>query len=76
MKVNPIKGHVQLSCNVQRTFLLIMYKLHKVVSEQLLGITFCSKLKFEGHHSKVCNIVNKKRNALHRIANHMSPDFH
>ena len=40
----------------------------------MLGITFDSKLKFEEHISKICNIVNKRLNALQRIANRMSLD--
>ena len=35
------------------------------LSEKLLGISFDSELKFEEHISKICNIVNKKFNALH-----------
>ena len=31
-----------------------------------------SELKFEEHINKTCNIVNKKLNALHRIASHTS----
>ena len=37
-------------------------------------MTFDSELKFEEHTSKICNVVNKKLNALYRIANHMSLD--
>ena len=33
-----------------------------------------SELKFEEHINKICNIVNKKLNALHRIGSHMSLD--
>ena len=33
-----------------------------------------SELKFEEHISKICNVVNKKPNALHRIGSHMSLD--
>ena len=33
-----------------------------------------SELKFEEHINKTCNIVNKKLNALHRIASHTSLD--
>ena len=31
-------------------------------------------MKFEEHFSKIRNIVNKKRNAFHRIVNYMSLD--
>ena len=41
-------------------------------SEKLLGITLDSELKFEEHINKICNIVNKKLNVLHRIGSHMS----
>ena len=40
--------------------------------KKLLGKILDSELKFEEHTNKTCNIVNKKLNALHRIANHMS----
>ena len=33
-----------------------------------------SELKFEEHISKICNIVKKKLNVLHRIGSHMSLD--
>ena len=41
-------------------------------SEKLLGITLDSELKFEEHVNKICNIVNKKLNAPHRIGSHIS----
>ena len=41
---------------------------------ELLGLTSNSEVKFEEHISKMSNIVNKKLDALHRIANHMSLD--
>ena len=40
----------------------------------MFGITFDSELKFEEHISKICNIVNKRFNALQRIPNRMSLD--
>ena len=43
-------------------------------SEKLLGITLDSELKFEERMNKICNIVNKKLNALLRIGSHMSLD--
>ena len=43
-------------------------------SEKLLGITLDSELTFEEHIIKICNIVNKKLNALHRIRSNMSLD--
>ena len=33
-----------------------------------------SELKFEEHINKICNIINKKQNALHCIGSHMSLD--
>ena len=33
-----------------------------------------SELKFEEQINKICNIVNKKLNALHRLGSHMSLD--
>ena len=42
------------------------------LSEKLLSITLDSELKFEGHINKICNIVNRKLNALHCITNHIS----
>ena len=44
------------------------------LGEKLPGITFDSELKFKENISKICNIVNKKLNVLHSIANHMSLD--
>ena len=45
-----------------------------IPTEKLLGITLDSELKFEEHIDKICNIVNKKLNAIHRIGSHMSLD--
>ena len=44
------------------------------LSKKLHGITSDSEWKFEEHISKICNIVNKKLNALDRIANHINLD--
>ena len=41
-------------------------------SEKLLGITLDSELKFEKFINKICNIVNKRLNVIHRIGSHMS----
>ena len=43
-------------------------------SETFYFPTLDSGLKFEEHINKVCNIVNKKLNALHRIGSHMRLD--
>ena len=74
MKANLGKNHVLLSSNILREVPFDNVQITSSLSEKLLGITFDSELKFEGHISKICNIVNKKFNALHRIANHMSLD--
>ena len=44
------------------------------LSGKLLEITLDSGLKFEERINKICNIDNKKRNALHSFANHVSLD--
>ena len=74
MKANLGKNHVLLSSNILREVPFDNVQITSSLSEKLLGITFDLELKFEGHISKICNIVNKKFNALHRIANHMSLD--
>ena len=73
-KAAPGKRHVILSSNTEREIPLDNTSIASSVSEKLLGITLNSELKFEGHINKVCNIVNKKLNALHRIASHTSLD--
>ena len=50
-----------------------MHQLHQVEGK-LLEITLDSELKFEEHFNKICNIVNKKLNAVHRIGSHMNLD--
>ena len=74
MKANPGKSHALLSSNIQRFVPFDNVPVTSSLSEKLIGITFDSELKFEEHISKICNIVNKKLNALHRTANHMSLD--
>ena len=74
MKANPGKSHVLLSSNIQRVVPFDNVEITSSLSQKLLGITFDSELKFEEHISKICNIVNKKLNAVHRIVNHMSLD--
>ena len=66
--------HVILSLNTQREIRFANASIASSPSEKLLGITLDSELKFEEHVNKICNIVNKKLNALHRIGNHMSLD--
>ena len=74
MKANPEKCHVVLSSNTQRKIRFANASIASSPSEKLLGITLDSELKFEEHVNKICNIVNKKLNALHRIGSHMSLD--
>ena len=74
MKANPGKSHVLLSSNIQRVVPFDYVQITSILSEKLLGITFDLELKFEEHISKVCNVVNKKLNALHSITNHISLD--
>ena len=71
MKANPEKCHVILSSNTQREIHFANTSIASSPSEKLLGITLESELKFEEHVIKVCNIVNKKLNALCRILSHM-----
>ena len=74
MKANPGKSHVRLSSNIQRVVSFDNVQITSNLCEKLLGITFDSESKFKEHISKICNIVNKKLNALHRIANRLSLD--
>ena len=60
MKANPGKCHVILSSNIQREIYFDNTSIALSLSEKLLGITLYSKLKFEEHINKICNIVNKK----------------
>ena len=71
MKVNPGKCHVILSSNTQREICFINTLIASNLSEKLLGIILDSELKFEEHINKICNIVHKKLNALHRTGSHM-----
>ena len=74
MKANPEKFHVILSSNTQREIGFANASIASSPSEKLFGITLDSELKFEDHINKICNTVNKKVNALHRIESHMSLD--
>ena len=67
MKANYRKCHVILSSYIQKEIRLVNTSIVSSLSKRLLGITFDSELKFEEHISKICNIVNKKLNALHHI---------
>ena len=74
MKANPEKCHVMLSQNPQREIRFVNASIASSPSENLLGITLESELKFEEHINKICIIVNKKLNALHRNGFHISLD--
>ena len=67
MKADPRKCHFILSSNKQKEFRFLNTSIVSSLSKKLLGITFDSELKFEEHINKICNIVNKKLNALHHI---------
>ena len=71
MKANPGKCHVILSSITQREIRFANTSIASSPCEKLLGITLDSELKFEEHINKICNIVNKKLNGLHRIRSHM-----
>ena len=74
MKVNPGKCHVILSSNTQREIRFANASIASIPIEKLLGIILDSELNFEEHVNKICNIINKKVNALHHIGSHMSLD--
>ena len=74
MKANLEKRHVILSSNTQRKIRFANASIASSPSEKLLEITLDSELKFEEHINKICNIVIKKLNALHRIRSHMGLD--
>ena len=74
MKANPEKCHVILSSNTQREIRFANASIASCPSKKSHRITLDSELKFEKHINKICNIVNKKLNALHRIRSHMSLD--
>lgn len=71
MKANPWKIHVLLNSNIERLVPFANVQVTPSLSKNLVGIALDSRLKFEDHISKTCNI-NKKLNAVHRIVNHMS----
>ena len=66
------KSQVILSSNTQRVIRFDNASITSSLSVKLLGITFDSDLKFEEQVNKICNIVHKKLNALHRIASYIS----
>lgn len=74
MKTNLEKYQVLLSSNIQRFVPFDNAEITSSLSEKLLGITFFLELKLEEHISKISIVTDKKRNALHRFTNQMSPD--
>ena len=68
------KCRVWLTSNTQTVVTFYKMALVSSINEKLIGITFDLELRFEDHISKTCNIVNKKLNTLHCIANHISLD--
>ena len=74
MKANPERCHVILISNTPREILFANASIESSAREKLLGITLDSELQFEEHVNKICNIINKKLNALYRIGSHMSLD--
>lgn len=68
------KCRVWLTSNTQTVVTFYKMAIISSINEKLIGITFDLELRFEDHISKTCNIVNKKLNALHCIANHISLD--
>ena len=73
MNVNP-GSNVLLGSSIKRVVPFDNVGITSRLMKKLLKMTFDSELKFEEHTSKICNVVNKKLNALYRIANHMSLD--
>ena len=74
MQANPGKCHVILSSNTQREMQFWNASFVSSLRKKLLEITLDSELEFGENINKICNIVNKKLNSLHRIASHMSLD--
>ena len=66
------KSKVILSSNTRRVIRFDNVSITSSLSVKLLGTTFDSDLKFEEQVNKICNIVHKKLNALHRIASYIS----
>ena len=71
LNLNP-GSNVLLGSSIQRVVPFDNVRITSSLTKKLFEITFDSELKFEEHISKICNVVNKKPNALHRIVNHMS----
>ena len=74
MKPDPEKCSFTFSWNTQKEIHFDNTSIASSLTEKLLGITLDSELKFEENINKIFNIVNKKLNALLRIASHMVLD--
>ena len=74
MKANPERCHVILISNTPREIVFANASIESSAREKLLGITLDSELQFQEHVNKICNIINKKLNALYRNGSHMSLD--
>ena len=73
MKANPEKCHLGKG-NKQRKVRFASASIGSSPSEKLIGIILDPELKLEEHINKICNIVNKKPNALHCTGSQMSLD--
>ena len=71
MKVNPGKCHLLLSIKNPEVVSIDGVQITSITAETLLGITIDSNLNFENRLSAICNLVNRKINALGQIANCM-----
>ena len=71
MKVNPGKCHLLLSIKNPEVVSIDGVQITSIIAETLLGITIDSNLNFENRLSAICNLVNRKINALGQIANCM-----
>ena len=72
MKANLGKCHLLLSTKSPEVVSIDGIQIKSRTVETLLGITIDSELNFDNHLSAICNKVNRKINALGRIANYMS----
>ena len=72
MKANPGKCHLLLSTKSPEVVSIDGIQITSSTAEILLGNTIDSELNFDNHISAICNKVDRKINALGRIANYMS----
>ena len=71
MKANPGKRHLLLGTKSPEVVSIDGKQITSSTAESLLGITIDSELNFENHLCAIYNKVNRKVNALRRIANYM-----